>query len=227
MDPAAARHERLRDAALTGLLLLLLLAWDFSGLDLYAARVFGRPEGFPLREAWWSSRLLHEGGRWAAGVALAALVINIWRPWVLPQERAERVRWVLITLACLILVPLLKRMSATSCPWDLQIFGGTALYLPHWQPGTDHGPGRCFPSGHAVAAFAFLGGWFMLRARHPRTARAWLAGVLVAGMLFGIAQVARGAHYPSHLFWSGWLCWTLSALLSQWPRSPPAPAASR
>lgn len=226
-SPPSQGQQRLRDAALTAALALLLLAWDFSGLDMAAARLFGDSSGFPLREVWWSSRVLHEGGRWAAWALFAALVINIWKPWTPWLDRAERVRWVLITLACVILVPSLKRLSSTSCPWDLQAFGGVALYVSHWQSGGDLGPGRCFPSGHAVAAFAFVSGWFVLRERRPRVARAWLAGVLAAGMLLGFAQMVRGAHFPSHAFWSGWLCWTLSGLLSQWRRGLPAPDASR
>lgn len=225
-SPSEGR-QRLRDAALTAALALLILAWDFSGLDMVAARFFGDASGFPLREAWWSSRVLHDGGRWVAWALFAALLINIWKPWTPWLDRAERVRWVLITLACAILVPSLKRLSSTSCPWDLQVFGGMALYVSHWQSGGGLGPGHCFPSGHAVAAFAFVSGWFVLRERCPRAARAWLAGVLAAGMLLGFAQLVRGAHFPSHTFWSGWLCWTLSWLLSQWRWGLPAPGASR
>jgi membrane-associated PAP2 superfamily phosphatase len=34
-----------------------------------------------------------------------------------------------------------------------------------------------------------------------------LLGVLAFGSLFAWAQMARGAHYPSHSLWSAWLCW--------------------
>jgi membrane-associated PAP2 superfamily phosphatase len=125
------------------------------------------------------------------------------------------VAWVLVTLACLLLVPALKRVSDTSCPWDLQAFGGVANYVLHWQFGVaDGGPGRCFPSGHALAAFAFISGWFALRSHAPRAARMWLLGVLAFGALFGGAQLLRGAHYPSHTLWSAWICWTTCALLN-------------
>ena len=168
-----------------------LLGWDASGLDLALIHAVGTPSGFAWRDTWWASRLLHDGGRLLGGLTLVALVVNIWRPWWDGPSRRERVIWVLITLARLLLVPALKRISATSCPWDLQAFGGVARYVSHWQFGMkDGGPGHCFPSGHAVAAFAFISGWFALRPHAPRAARWWLAGVLGLGLLFGRAQMA-------------------------------------
>jgi len=224
---ADERHltERLKnrrtDILVVALGLLALLAWDASGLDLVVIQAVGTAQGFAWRDAWWTSRLLHDGGRLLGWTLLAGLVINIWRPWWSGPSRRERVGWVLITLACLVLVPALKRISATSCPWDLQVFGGVASYVSHWQFGVaDGGPGHCFPSGHAVAAFAFLSGWFALRAHAPRAARAWLLGVLVLGVLFGTAQLLRGAHYPSHTMWSAWICWTACAVLNAWFNRP-------
>ena len=223
-----APHGR-RDALVAALGLLALLAWDASGLDLRLIHAVGTSTGFSLRDAWWTSQVLHDGGRLLGWLVLAALVVNIWRPWWEGPSRRERVTWVLITLVCLLLVPALKLVSATSCPWDLQVFGGVAAYVSHWQFGVkDGGAGRCFPSGHAVAAFAFISGWFALRPHAPKAARWWLAGVLVRGVLFGWAQMVRGAHYVSHTLWSAWICWTacavLNALFSR-PQAAPVPAA--
>jgi membrane-associated PAP2 superfamily phosphatase len=58
-----------------------------------------------------------------------------------------------------------------------------------------------------------------LRATSPTAARRWLAGVWLCGIAFGLAQLLRGAHYPSHTMWTAWLCWTLSALM--WHASRP------
>ena len=201
-----------RDLAWLAAGLLLLLAWDLAGVDLVVARWFGSPNGFALRTVWWTSDLLHGGGRWLAWAALLVLVVGIWRP--LPVfarlTRRERVGWVLVTLAAVLLVPAIKRISLTSCPWDLAEFGGVAQYVSHWRWGVgDGGAGHCFPSGHAAGAFAFLSGYFVLRTDHPRLARRWLCGVLLAGALFGVAQLVRGAHFPSHTFWTAWFCWVI------------------
>lgn len=199
-----------RDLAWLAAGLLLLLGWDWAGADLVVARWFGSPTGFALRTAWWTSGLLHDGGRWLAWAALLVLVVGIWRP--LPVfarlTRRERVGWVWVTLLAVLLVPAIKRVSLTSCPWDLAEFGGAAQYVSHWRWGVgDGGAGHCFPSGHAAGAFAFLSGYFVLRTDHPRLARRWLCGVLLAGALFGVAQLVRGAHFPSHTFWTAWFCW--------------------
>lgn len=222
----AARTYWRRDLLVTGIALGLLLAWDTSGLDLVLTRLFAGPAGFPWRDHWLTSRLLHEGGRAFAWAVFALLVVNIWRPLIDGPTKAERVRWVVITLLCVIVVPSIKRLSATSCPWDLAEFGGAASYVSHWRFGlADGGPGHCFPSGHATSAFAFLFGAFVLRPHRPGLARAWLLGVLAVGTLFGWAQLARGAHYASHTLWTAWLCWTIAVLAAPRPhlcgRTPP------
>ena len=54
-----------------------------------------------------------------------------------------------------------------------------------------------------------------------RRSHAWLWGVLGVGTLFGLEQLMRGAHYPSHVLWSAWICWTVAALsfsLAGWAR---------
>jgi membrane-associated PAP2 superfamily phosphatase len=208
-----------RDVAAVLAAAVAILAWDAVGLDLAIARWFGDAHGFAWREAWLTRTLLHDGGRWAAGVLMAGLLLDALRPLVRGPSRRQRLRGVLASLACLLAVPALKRASATSCPWDLAEFGGAAAYVPHWAFGVpDGGGGQCFPSGHAVAAFAFFSGYFVLRDHRPALARAWLAAVAAVGLLFAGAQVARGAHYPSHGLWSAWLCWSICVLLHAGPR---------
>lgn len=202
-----------QDAALLLAGLLLLLAWDRSGLDLVAARAWGTAAGFAWREHWLTSSVLHGGSRVVGWLIVAALVVGIWRPCgaLRRLSRRERVWWVGTTLLCTVAILVLKRISATSCPWSLAEFGGTAHYVPHWVKGVlDGGPGHCFPSGAASTAFAFLPGWFVLRTRAPRAAAWWLAAVVVAGVMLGVVQMVRGAHYPSHTLWTAWLCWALS-----------------
>jgi membrane-associated PAP2 superfamily phosphatase len=203
-----------RDLTLTLGCLALLLAWDSTGWDLAAARFFGNSRGFGLRDTWWASALLHDGGRALAWGLLGLLAVAAWRA---PAQgtaglpgRAERWRWWGVMLVCAVAVPLLKRVSLTSCPWELAEFGGVAHYVSHWRWGFgDGGPGHCFPSGHAVAAFAFFGQYFLWRGHDAGRARWWLAGVLAAGALFGTAQMVRGAHYPSHTLWTAFSCWLI------------------
>lgn len=212
MTPTA--HGR-RDLRGVGTALALVLAWDLSGADLHPTRWFAAAQGFVWRDSWWASTLLHDGGRWLAWAVVAALIGALLRappPVPAGPDRRQRMGWLGVMLFCAVAVPAAKRLSATSCPWDLAEFGGAARYVSHWQWGlADGGPGHCFPSGHAVAAFAFLGMYFMWRDHDRSRSRTWLLAVLVAGALFGAAQLARGAHYPSHTLWSAWACWALCA----------------
>ena len=63
--------------------------------------------------------------------------------------------------------------------------------------------------------FAFVGGFFAFRHTLPHTARRWLIGALAAGLLLGLAQQVRGAHYMSHTLWTAWFCWAAAALVDQ------------
>jgi membrane-associated PAP2 superfamily phosphatase len=221
----------IRDLFLTGAFLVGLIVWDSLGFDLAAERWFGGARGFPAQSTWWSTSLLHDGGRWFAWLLAAALLLVAVRTSPAPAtglQRAERLRWIGVMLLCVLVVPLIKRYSATSCPWDLAEFGGRARYVPHWSWGVaDGGPGHCFPSGHAVAAFAFFAMYFQWRPHDRGRSRAWLVGVCVLGAVLGMAQIARGAHYVSHVLWSAWACWTICVYASALERSRRMRAAIR
>jgi len=215
MTASVAGRCRLRhDLLVTAVALALLLAWDATGWDLAAVRLFGDAQGFAARDTWWASRLLHDGGRLAAWVLLAGLVAATLRHPAAGRPgtpgRAERLRWIGVVVLVVLAVPAIKRLSRTSCPWDLAEFGGVARFVSHWNFGVlDGGAGHCFPSGHAVAAFGFIGMYFLWREHDARRARTWLVAVMVVGLAFGAAQMARGAHYPSHTLWTAWMCWTI------------------
>lgn len=205
--------------------LALLLLWEASGMDLVLTRAYGGHSGFVWRDAWLTRVVLHDGGRALAWCAFALMVGLALQRLGSGPPRARRWWSIGATLMCLLLVPTIKQFSASSCPWDLSEFGGVASYVPHWQLGVrDGGPGHCFPSGHAVAAFAFFSVYFAWRDHRPQLARLSLVLVLGAGALFGWAQLARGAHFVSHTLWSAWLCWVVCTLAVG--RAAPAPTVS-
>ncbi|WP_343623355.1 phosphatase PAP2 family protein [Roseateles puraquae] len=205
-----------QDAAVVFVGLALLALWEWSRLDLPLIRLYGSVAGFPLRDHWLTAKILHDGTRLVGWVFFALLLMSIWRPKLLAAglPRRDRIWWIVTTLICVALIPLLKRASSTSCPWSLIQFGGeVAHYVPHWVLGLqDGGPGGCFPSGHASTAFALLPGWFALRDKLPRTGRIYLSIVVVCGAGLAWVQMMRGAHYLSHSLWTAWICWTVSAL---------------
>ena len=223
--PRSLPNDRFRLLGWTVGSLLLLLAWDASGLDLAMARWFGTASGFPLESHWLWRGLLHDDMHWPPWLLELALLAAVFRPFGTLKQLAlaRRLQLALGTLVALLVISTLKLHSHTSCPWDLREFGGVATHVSHWAWGVlDGGSGSCFPAGHASAGFAFLGGFFVFRQVLPRTAMRWLAGALVVGFIFGLAQQVRGAHYMSHTLWTAWLCWStaavLDAVVSGWMR---------
>lgn len=197
-------------------LALFTLGWDASGLDLPVMRLIGTAGGFPWQHHVLLERVLHDGGRRLSMLLYGLLLV--WTAWpsakvpsVAPSRRERLAVLGLVTLA-LLLVGLVKRASDTSCPWEWSLFGGQAAYVSHWDLFTrDGGAGHCFPGGHASSALAFVALclpwlWSPSPGRPSRIGAGWLAGVLLAGLVAGVAQTLRGAHPPSHTLWTALIC---------------------
>lgn len=193
--------------------LCLTLGWDASGADWRVMSWLGNAQGFAWRDHWWLSALLHDGFKRLAVVIYLGVMwmaVSPSGPWR-QLTRLERLEIVSGITLSLLVISALKRVSATSCPWELQAFGGTASYVSHWSWGVrDGGSGHCFPGGHASSAMAFMAlavPW--LTSHHvfkQRKGRALLAAIVLIGIGLGAAQTLRGAHYPSHTAWTALLC---------------------
>jgi membrane-associated PAP2 superfamily phosphatase len=215
-------------------LAVFTLVWDFSGLDMPIMLSLGTPEGFPLRDNWWLSTVLHDRLRLGAQLMFGAMLV--WAPW--PVKRSalrRRERWLLVglVLLSLLVVNIIKSTSATSCPWDLQAFGGHATHVSHWIFGvSDGGAGRCFPGGHASSAFAFFAlclPWLSPPAgarRNRAPGWRWLALIMVVGVIASATQTLRGAHYPSHSLWTLVICSGISLAGWWWGQRWLEPAKS-
>jgi membrane-associated PAP2 superfamily phosphatase len=222
----------------------LLTLWDLSGADLRLMQGVGNAAGFAWQNHPCLTSLLHDGLRRLFAVAYGLLCV--WAVWPIQPggvSRRERLVVAVGVFLSLLLVSGLKRISLTSCPWDLQAFGGQAIYVSHWRWGlADGGPGHCFPGGHASGGLAFmllaLPWWRPVPGaqRDARIGHLWLALALLAGWVAGTAQTLRGAHFPSHTGWSALLCgftalmvWTLCLpwMANGRSRRPPSGALIR
>ncbi|MBL8469823.1 phosphatase PAP2 family protein [Methyloversatilis discipulorum] len=189
----------------------LLALWSnrWSDGDLITATWFfdAATGAFPLRRQWLLSSVLHDGLKWLAVVVWVALLAG-WAVLRLRGAAAElrgRLAFVLVaSLLAVIAVNLARAQSAHSCPWYVGDFGGRGQYfrLLEMRP-TEPGPGKCLPSGHAATAFMWLALLPVLTGARRRLA---LGGVLLLGGVAGAVQLARGAHFPSHILLSAALC---------------------
>lgn len=172
-----------------------------------------------LQSGYVTQDLLHAGGRQASKYAwlglLLILVASLFVPAAKPWRR-PLVYLLLATLLSTAAVGMLKRWSNMDCPWDLLRYGGTHNYYGLFtQRPPAMGQGRCFPAGHASAGYAWVALYFFFAAARPRW-RWWGLGVgLAMGLVFGIAQQLRGAHFLSHDLWALMICWLLALTLSQ------------
>jgi len=222
------RHPQvLASLWLWGTLLALTLAWDAGGFDLPAMTWLGGPQGFAWRDHWWLSQVLHNGAKQLAVlIYLGVLAMTLW-PLGIWRQLSRSQRWEIavgITLS-LMVVTAIKRISLTSCPWDLQTFGGMASYVSHWSWGVaDGGGGSCFPGGHASSAFAFVAltlPWLTsTQIEGQRLGRSLTVLILFSGLVLGLVQTVRGAHYPSHTAWTALFCaataWANHVVFAKW-----------
>lgn len=191
---------------------LLFALWDFANLDNSMSSQWGNHSGFALKEHPFWGVTAYKIERLLGWSCMAVLVWMVLKPPAYAaafHKMAKHRRYAMLAavICALLLIQFLKRRSLTSCPWDYQVFGGIAQDISHWRFGQrDGGPGHCFPAGHPSAGFAFLAVPAFVLLSSPRLA-AWLAAVVLSlGGLLGLTQVARGAHFVSHVLWSAWWC---------------------
>ncbi|MBP6096539.1 MAG: phosphatase PAP2 family protein [Methyloversatilis sp.] len=204
--------KRNADLMAVALASVVFALWSnrWSGFDLWLTTLLHDPSGggFPLRRDGIGSMLLHDGVKWMSVVGWMLLVSG----WVFLRLR-ERGRLLLrrrfgfvagVSLAAVLAVNLLRAMSEHSCPWHLAGFGGTAQFYRLFDALPAHpGPGHCLPSGHAAGAFMWLAALPVLSVRARKAA---LAGTLGLGLFAGAVQIARGAHFLSHILLSAAVC---------------------
>jgi membrane-associated PAP2 superfamily phosphatase len=195
-------------------LLPLLLALEFTDIDQIVTRWFfdEATQRFPLHYNAMFEIITHHWAKYIV-VLIACAAIGAWlMSFILPALKDRRMVFLFVGLAMALstgAVSLLKSQSHRSCPYDLVDYGGNAPRVSLFEvtPPGDY-PGRCFPSGHASAGFCLFALYFAgLALRRRGLALAGLWGGFAAGMLFGLARIAQGAHFLSHNLWSGLVCW--------------------
>jgi len=214
MSPGAVwwRHARVPLLAFVALAVVSAV----TPSDLFVARLFfdslqGEWTG---AHNWWVNEFVHTGGRWVVWavelVALSILVAALLEP-SLRRFRQPAGYFALSVALTVGIVGLLKVMTNVDCPWDLAPFGGRfpLVHLFAERPDALR-QAQCFPAAHASSGYAMLALYFTLRERSVALARAGLCIGLAMGLVFGICQQSRGAHFASHDLWSAAIAWIVA-----------------
>lgn len=198
--------------------LFITTALSITHGDLWLGDLLFRLEGnaWALEDSWVTNQLVHDQGRNLVGLVLvallAAIALSYLRPTLSPYRKGlyHVLCSALITVA---IVNVMKETTGVDCPWDLSRYGGEQAYVSLFgQIPEGQEAGRCFPAGHASGAFCWFGLFFLARLYRPQWRFPILAGVIVVGLVFGIAQQLRGAHFISHDVWTVYISWMSAAL---------------
>jgi len=201
------------------LLVVLAVAFEYSGLDLWWVSLFYDAEKqlWPYGNHWLFEDILHSGGQlldkiFALIWLLAFIVINLKKE--LLQYRKIFLFFLLASAASPALVGMGKHLIHIYSPWDLQLFNGMHPYIRLFDPVPSGAPvGNAFPAGHASGGYCFLSLYFVFL-RYRSSYRIYgLIFSLGLGLIFGIAQQIRGAHFPSHDMASIFICWYTSLII--------------
>jgi membrane-associated PAP2 superfamily phosphatase len=171
-----------------------------------------------LRSDFWLDVVMHHWVKYAVLTVGTVVGAGVVLSYVVPAWRRHR-RVLLFLLAAVTLAPLSvvlgKALSSRHCPWDIDEFGGLVPYTRLFEPLAPHVPaGHCFPAGHASTGFVLMAFYFVAYAlRRPRAARYALLFGVCAGLTLGLGRVLQGAHFASHVLWSGLYCWAVMLAL--------------
>ena len=211
---------------LVGALALIFLLARYTPLDHALTGLFYDPaaRGFPLRDQAFWAVIMHAGLKYLSAAAWFALLVY----WITLRRQSSRRPLRQAVGFTLMVAPLaalavssLRALSAHSCPWELSLFGATADYFRFFDAVPPNpGSGRCAPSGHAASGFVWFTAWIALRGVDRVKARFALAFALSLGLLAGLTQLVRGAHFFSHVLLTAWVCfavaWVGDALNRRW-----------
>lgn len=222
-SPAARDSHWLGAGAVLPLLAaiaLSLLLMAMGGDEWIADRLYAWEGGrWALMHSFLTEHLVHVAGKRLSVLAWLAVAVAAGVTRLLPRYRAWSRPLLYLALAVLLstgLVSALKSLIHMDCPWDLTRYGGARPFIGLFETRpTNYPKALCFPAGHASAGYAWIALYFFFAATRPAWRWNGLAIGLLAGLVFGISQQLRGAHFASHDLWTLTLCWVVAASLNR------------
>lgn len=190
-----------------------VVAIESFALDWHIARAVYDWQGYRwLLKHWFvTETLIHRVGRNASIAAWLGVAVA----WAVAMRRDAYAAWraplgylALSVLLTTLAVSWVKSWSNMDCPWDIDGLGGVRPYLSLFEARSTSLPhASCFPAGHASGGYAWMALYFFFAMTKPQWRHRGLAVGAIAGLVFGLGQQLRGAHFLSHDVWTAAICW--------------------
>lgn len=168
------------------------------------------------KSSWLAETVFHKGGR-ALSLFLAlislTLLIAAYLHRSLAVHKKPLLYLFLATIGSSLLVSFFKAALAVSCPWEFDRYGGNLVYSTVIEQLFVRNGDGCFPAGQASAGYAWISCYFFGLYYQSKWRFAGLAIPIISGIILGVAQQIRGAHFISHDVWTLAICWFYSFAL--------------
>jgi membrane-associated PAP2 superfamily phosphatase len=169
-----------------------------------------------LKDHWLTAVLVHKGGKYLSAILLTGVVLMGLLSLRMPRwaEWRRPLWYIVISFAVgTVLVSWGKSVTHVSCPWDFDRYGGQMEYLSWFKQLWVRNGSHCFPAGHASTGYGWLALYFVGLHYQSRWRWAGLGFAVGFGLVCGIAQQLRGAHFLSHDLWSFGVCWIVAQVV--------------
>lgn len=200
---------------------ITFLIVELLDIKFWVATEIYRLQGlqWSLRNHVITTQWLHEGVRYLNALVVVGLIIVTVFKVFKPNESHDGRRYILLLASVLLsfgMINYLKILFGMDCPWDLQIYGGEKPYFNLWTMNSSQfSSGRCFPAGHSSIGFAWIALYFFWRKKKPLQAQIAFALAIVIGILLGLTQQLRGAHFFVDDMTTAFICWSISLFVFQ------------
>ena len=209
-------------AYVAALVLAAALFLLFPGIDLWAARLFWRPEGGFFLSHWAPMRAVYRGVPILTDIIVAGVpaiyLVSLLRGRPLWRIDGRAAIFLLLSLALgpgLVVNTVFKDHWGRARPSQVEEFGGTAQFTPAPLPSDQCARNCSFPAGHPAMGFYLISVALLVPERRRR--RAAIAGAIALGAAIGVVRMAEGGHFLSDVVFSGFtvggVSWLLHRLL--------------